>query len=140
MKAAVLSPCERAAFSRPQSLVAEDFIHRANLLDVAVCDNGDAVANLFDDTHLVRDDDDCHAELLVQLLEQSQDRLRRGRVKALVPRRKKHLRAGGEGAGDGLRAAAGRRRAAPDRPVPVGEPTYAKAPSRVKRTPCAASP
>ena len=52
----------------------------ADLGDAALVDDGHALADLLDDAHLVRDDDDRHAERLVDLLEQAEDRLRGVRV------------------------------------------------------------
>ena len=66
--------------------LSEDREDLALLDDAAVFHDGDAVTDLLDDGHLVRDDDDRDAELLVQVLQQPQDRLgglgveRRGRL------------------------------------------------------------
>ena len=42
----------------------------ADLGDAALVDDSHALADLFDDAHLVRDDDDRHAERLVDFLKQ----------------------------------------------------------------------
>ena len=57
--------------------VREHVRHAALLGDAAFIDDGHAVADLVDDLHLVRDDNDRHAERLVDLAQQLQDRARR---------------------------------------------------------------
>ena len=59
--------------------IGEHLADLALLGDAAVVDDGDAVADLVDDLHFVRDDDDRHAQGLVDLAQQLQDRAgRRG--------------------------------------------------------------
>ena len=50
--------------------VCEHIADVADLGDAALVDDSHALADLLDDAHLVRDDDDRHAERLVDLLEQ----------------------------------------------------------------------
>ena len=51
--------------------VCEHIADVADLGDAALVDDSHALADLFDDAHLVRDDDDRHAERLVDLLKQA---------------------------------------------------------------------
>ena len=60
--------------------VREDLEDGALLGDDAVLDDGDLVADVLDDLHLVRDDDDRQRELAVDVLDELEDRARRLRV------------------------------------------------------------
>ena len=55
---------------------AEHLIHGADLRDAAVADDGHAVADLFDDAHLMRDDQHRDAERPVQIFDEGEDGLR----------------------------------------------------------------
>ena len=82
--------------------VGEHIADVADLGDAALVDDGHALTDLLDDAHLVRDDDDRHAERLVDLLEQTEDRLRGVRVEGaggLVAQ--EVFRPRRQGAGDG---------------------------------------
>src|SRR5260370_22740872 len=58
----------------------EDLASRAFLYDAARVDHGDAVGDVLDHAHLVRDQDDRHAQRAVDLAQQRKDRLRRLRI------------------------------------------------------------
>ena len=62
--------------------VREDLEDRALLGDDAILDDGDLVADVLDDLHLVRDDDDRQRELAVDVLDEFEDRARRLRVES----------------------------------------------------------
>ena len=82
--------------------LSEDREDLALLDDAAVFHDGDAVTDLLDDGHLVRDEHDRDAERFIEVLEKVQDRLRCLRVERggrLVAQ--KHLWVVGKGAGDG---------------------------------------
>ena len=80
----------------------EHLVHRADLSDTAGVDDRNALTDLLDDRHLVRDDDDGDAERLVDLLEQGEDGAggrRVERARGLVAQQ--DLRVGGQRTGDG---------------------------------------
>ena len=82
--------------------VGENFFHGVLLGHHAVVQNGDPVADFLDDIHLVGDDHHSDAQLLVQLLQQIQNRQGRGGVQGrgrLVTQQDLGVR--GQGAGDG---------------------------------------
>lgn len=60
--------------------LSEDREDLALLDDAAVFHDGDAVTDLLDDGHLVRDEHDRDAERFIEVLEKVQDRLRCLRV------------------------------------------------------------
>ena len=64
----VLHPCQHQPLGGFRLRVREDLTDRAGLLNAAFVQHRNAVADLLDDLHLVRDDDDGHAECLVDLL------------------------------------------------------------------------
>ena len=59
-------------------------LYRANLLNLAVGNDGNTITNLLNYLHLVGNDYYCDAYLLVQLFEQGQDRLGSNGINALV--------------------------------------------------------
>ena len=93
----------------------EDLADLALFGDLAAVENGDARADLLDDAHLVRDDDDGDAETVVDVADEAEDGLGALRVeRAGWPRRRGGSSASWRGRGRWPRAAAGRRRAGKD--------------------------
>ena len=89
-------------FARRRSLRPDEQIHYGAFLnDEAIFNDGDPVADFFDDLHLMGNDDDGETKTLINVFQQSQNRMRGLRIQGgggFIAQ--KHLGTVGQGAGD----------------------------------------